>query len=527
MKKGTIKKIFSRFAFVGLTIVILFVLYFAVSLLIVWGLNALIVYFWPQAEPYVSIAYSVLSGLAVFITVLHAANRDMVPETKIPWILCIVALNIFGVALYATFSSHRPTRRARKFFRELHARSAPYEARAFSREEVHEGMGRWASTSEALHTVNPAAVAWKNTATEYLPLGERFLARLLGDLERAEKFIFLEYFIIERGAMFDPILEVLVRKAQAGVEVRLMYDDVGCMGKVSAGYYKKLRKLGIKCVKFNPFVPLVTNVHNNRDHRKITVIDGKIGYTGGLNLADEYINATHPFGHWKDVAVRLEGDGVRGLTLMFLQLYDLQTRCIEEFAPYFPEIGPVEGAYGFVQPYGDGPAPLYGRHLGEDVYVNLINGARHSLFIMTPYLIIDYRMREALVLAAQRGVDVRIITPHIPDKKVVFGLTRSNYMALIKSGAKIYEYTPGFIHAKCFLADGEIGVVGTINCDYRSFLYHFEDGVLLYGTQAVGQLAQDFEETFAVSALQTEEDAKRSVVFRWICELAKLFAPLF
>lgn len=299
------------------------------------------------------------------------------------------------------------------------------------------------------------------------------------------------------------------------------------MGKVHMRYHKTMRKLGIKCVKFNPFVPVVANIHNNRDHRKIVVIDGKIGYTGGINLADEYVNLKRPFGHWKDTAVRLEGEGVRNLTLMFLHLYDLQRGVSEDVSRYLLSSYERFEGEGYVQPYGDGPRPLYERQIGEDVYLNILSSAKKSVWITTPYLIIDYRMREALVLAAQRGVDVRIVTPHIPDKKIPFALTRSNYMALIKGGVRIYEYLPGFIHAKSFLADGEAAVVGTINLDYRSLLFHFEDAVFMYRTKAVKQLEEDFERTFAQSALQTEADAKKSVVWRGICEIAKLFAPLF
>lgn len=288
-----------------------------------------------------------------------------------------------------------------------------------------------------------------------------------------------------------------------------------------------MRKQGIQCVKFNPFLPVVTNVHNTRDHRKIAVIDGRIGYTGGLNLADEYVNLESPYGHWKDSAVRLEGEGVKPLIVMFLTLYNMQRRSTEDFSAYIPERYERFEGEGYVQPYGDGPRPMYARQIGEDVYINLLNGAKGYVYIATPYLIIDYRMREALVMAAERGVDVRIITPHVPDKKIAFSLTRSNYMALIKGGVKIYEYTPGFIHSKIFLCDGEAGVVGTINLDYRSLMHHYENAVLMYKTKALEGVKADMDATFAKSKLQTEEDAKKNVVWRLLCEIAKVFAPLF
>ena len=523
-----LKKLFSRFTFVALTIIILFV----VDVLFIVGL-ALLLSAWlsvlyPAAGEWIALGMTVLSWIVTFLTVLHAANRDMVPETKIPWILCIVFFNIFGVAIYAVFSSHRPGKRMRKKAVELGMRAAAFEQMCPVPEGFSEAARRFSDVGEALLSVNPAARIYDGTATEYFPVGEAFCERLIGDLERAEKYIFMEYFILERGTFWDRVLDVLARKVKEGVEVRFMYDDIGCMGRVHLAYHRKIRKLGINCVKFNPFVPVVTNVHNNRDHRKITVIDGTVGYTGGINIADEYVNIRSPFGHWKDTAVRLEGEGVKGLLLMFLKLYNLaQKGEAEDFAPYIPATFPRFEGEGFVQPYGGGPRPVYPRSVCEDVYINIINLARGYVWIMTPYLIIDYRLREALVLAAERGVDVRIVVPRIPDKKVAFSLTRSNYLALIRGGVRIYEYTPGFVHAKVFLADDIVGVVGTVNLDYRSFLHHFEDAVLMYKTRALAAVKEDFQTTFSSSRLQTMEDAKKNVVWRWVCEIAKLFAPLF
>ncbi len=522
-----LKKLFSRFAIVALTIILVFTFDVLLIVGLVWLLSAWLAEMFPAAGPWISFALTALSWIVVFLTVLHAANRDMVPETKIPWILCIVFFNVFGVAIYAVFSSHRPNRQMRRKALVLSGKASVYEIRpvpdTFS-EEVH----RFADVGEALLAVNPAARIYDGTKTEYFPVGEAFRDRLLADLEGAQKYIFMEYFILKKGVFWDQVLDVLARKVKEGVEVRFMYDDIGCMGRVHLAYHRKIQKMGIKCVKFNPFVPVVTNVHNNRDHRKITVIDGKVGYTGGINLADEYVNIDAPFGHWKDTAVRLEGEGVKGLLLMFLKLYNLaQKGEAEDFAPYIPKTYERFEGEGFVQPYGGGPRPVYPRSVCEDVYINVINMARDYLYIMTPYLIIDYRMREALILAAERGVDVRIVVPHIPDKKVAFALTRSNYLALMRGGVKLYEYTPGFVHAKGFLADDKVGIVGTVNLDYRSFIHHYEDAVLMYRTRSLAAIKQDMLDTFAVSRLQTPEDAKKNVVWRWVCEIAKLFAPLF
>ena len=525
--KKFFKLMFSRLTLVGLTIVILFIVDFAVAFGVLHLLNLLLTALFPSAASWIDASLMVISWFVVVLTVLHIVNRDMVPEAKIPWLLCVIALQLFGVAIYAVFSYNRPSKKQRKTFRQLYERSREVQERTVSKEELEREMGRWVGLGESLCRYTSAAVPHAGTKTEYFPTGETFWKSLLEDLEHAEKYIFMEYFIIDRGEMWYSILDVLRRKVKEGVEVRVMYDDIGSMGKIRTGYARLLRKEGIACRKFNPFVPVISNIHNNRDHRKITVVDGKIGYVGGVNLADEYVNVKRPYGQWKDTAVRMEGAGVRNLILMFLQLYNMRSDNAEDFAPYIPERYKVYADEGFVQPYGDGPRPLYSRSVGEDVYLNIINEAKRYVWITTPYLIIDYRLREALLRAAARGTDVRILTPHIPDKKVIFALTRSNYSALIKGGVKIYEYTPGFVHAKSFLADDEVGVVGTINLDYRSLLHHFECAVLMYRTSALISLKRDLEETFAISALQTEADAKKNVVARGLCEVAKVFAPLF
>ncbi len=525
--KRYFKIIFSRFFIIAMTIILTFAVNALIVIFAFYLAEETLAAYFPAASPYVHLLFWVAQWVVVLITALSVVNRDMLPETKLPWLLCVVVLNVFGVAIYIVFSYNRPSKRQRKRYALLNERSRPFAHRSFSKGALAGRMGRWAPLSEELYLGNANAVAYSNTKTEYFPSGEPFYTRLLEDLAEAKEYIFLEYFILARGKMWYTVLDLLKEKAKEGVEVRVMYDDIGCMGKVRAGYYKELRKAGIACVKFNPLVPVVTNLHNNRDHRKIAVIDGKVGYTGGINLADEYINVEQPFGVWKDTAVRLEGEGVKGLILMFLRLYNLATKQAEDFSPYLPQTYETFEGEGIVQPYGDGPRPLYGRHLAEDVYIGILSQAKRYVWIMTPYLIIDYRMRAAMLSASARGVDVRIVTPHIPDKKIPFALTRSNYMALIRGGVKIYEYTPGFLHAKSFLCDDEIAVVGTINLDYRSLLHHFEDAVLMYKTSANRELKEDYLRTFGESRLQTEEDAKRSVVWRGICELAKVFAPMF
>ncbi len=528
--KRYLKKLFSRFSIVALTIILIFTVEVMAIVGGVYVAREVVAQQFPAAAVYVDWGLRVLGWIVIAIAVLHCANRDMVPETKIPWLLCIVILDVFGVAIYIVFSANRPSRRQRRIFHALYGRALESSTRAIGKQELAQAMGEWADVSEALYTENPFAVVHTNTRTQYYPTGEKFAEALLEDLNAAKEYIFMEYFIVSKGKFWSAILEVLERKAKEGVEVRFLYDDIGSVGRVRAGYPKILREKGIHCKKFNPFIPVISNVHNNRDHRKITIIDGKVGYTGGINLADEYVNLEHSYGHWKDNAIRLEGEGVKNFITLFLTMWHMGDRKIaaeDEFPRYTPtEYEKFEGE-GLVQPYSDGPRPLYTKQIGEDVYINILNGAKKYVYIATPYLIIDYRMREAIKLAAERGVDVRILTPHIPDKRLVFALTRSNYYALIRSGVKIYEYLPGFVHAKSFVADDEVGVVGTINLDYRSFLHHYENAVFMYRTQALTALKKDMEESFALSALQTEEEARRNAITRGLTSLAKLFAPLF
>ena len=305
-----------------------------------------------------------------------------------------------------------------------------------------------------------------------------------------------------------------------------MYDDIGSINKIKSNYYKKLRKMGIACVKFNRFKPIMTAVHNNRDHRKITVIDGTIGYTGGINFADEYINEKTLYGHWKDTGIRLEGEAVKNLTIMFLQNYSVWNKKEEQMANYIPLQTNTDYKDGVVFAFGDGPNPLYPEAVGENAYLNIINNAKKYVYITTPYLIIDYLLLNALRNASLRGVDVKIITPHIPDKKTVFLLTRSNYTALIEAGVKIYEYTPGFIHSKVILSDDEVAIVGTINLDYRSLVHHFENGVWLYKTSSIKSIAFDLQNTLSVSKQISKKDAKQNFFVRIICSILNLFSPL-
>ena len=363
-----------------------------------------------------------------------------------------------------------------------------------------------------------------DTGARYFAEAAEAFAAMKADLEKAERFIFLEYFIVEDGRAFREIEQILARKAAAGVEVRLMYDDIGSIGHTNLRFVRRLRQQGIDCRVFNPAVPVLNLFMNHRDHRKITVIDGKVGYTGGFNLAGEYFGYAAPYGRWKDTGLRLEGRAVRSLTATFLELWNVTTRTSGDMAAYLNVTHSVP-ARGLVLPFGDDP--LGPDRAAEDLYLNLIGGARDHIWFVTPYLIITEEMTRALGLAAKRGVDVRIITPGIPDKKMVYGMTRSYYAGLARQGVRIFEYTPGFCHAKMCVRDGETAVLGTSNLDYRSLYLHFENNVILQGCDAVGDMEADFRALFGQCAEVTEKYAAgRGAMLRlWQCIL-RLFAPM-
>lgn len=365
---------------------------------------------------------------------------------------------------------------------------------------------------------------YRSTCAEYCEIGEKQFDKLIEELEKAKKFIFLEFFIITKGYMFDIMSELLIRKAKEGVDVRLMYDGIGTGMLNSVKPFHRLSENGVKCKVFNPFRPMISSVQNNRDHRKVVIIDGNTAFNGGTNLADEYINRRERFGHWKDTAIMIRGQAVWNYTVMFLQLWEKADN--SEFKRFLPE--PYENAPaadGFVQPFSD--SPLDEEPVGKNVYLELINNARSYVCITTPYLILDEEMSNALGFAAKKGVDVRIITPHIPDKWYVHMIAWNNYARLIDMGVKIYEYTPGFIHAKTCVADGNTAVVGTINFDYRSFYLHFECGALLYSSSVIADIVKDFNATAAVSQLITAQECeKRSVVKKIAGAILNIFAPL-
>jgi len=371
------------------------------------------------------------------------------------------------------------------------------------------------------------AELYRGTSSTFFPTGEKFFSSLIADLESAQRYIFLEYFIVDEGNLWDRIHEILKRKAEQGVEIRLLYDDIGCAKTLPPRYEKQLRKEGIKAARFNRVTPHVSAIHHNRDHRKISVIDGRVGYTGGVNIADEYVNEIVRFGYWKDGGIRLSGLAVKGLIKLFLSSWDYTCRTVSDYEEYLSSVKEdIDADEGYYLPFGSGPAPAYKRPVGKNAFLNLINQAERYVYITTPYLIIDYDLTEALSNAALRGVDVRIITPGLADKKIVKVMTKSSYPHLIDAGVKIYEYKPGFIHEKTFVCDDSYAVISTINFDYRSLVHHFECGVWIYKSPTVTEARDEFLLTLNESE-KMDKRKSRLTPNEWIFKnIIRIFAPL-
>ena len=451
-----------------------------------------------------------------------ASNEN--PDYKVPWLLVVLVVPVAGLMLYIMFHSRKLKKKYIRRMEKLKRHAYMHDdGPAFAGLQAESILA--ASQAKLLCEIAEAHL-FQSTGQSYYPLGEAMFDRMLEDLKSAREFIFMEYFIIEEGKFWNAILDILKEKAAAGVEVRVVYDDIGCMNTLPGNYWKILQKSGIKAAPFALLRGNADSEFNNRSHRKILVVDGKVGYTGGVNIADEYINETVRFGHWKDTGIRLEGEAVRELTKLFLVDYGLNVRKEPEIChDYFPEHS-LPGEQGYMIPFGDGPAPVYMHQVGKRVIQNMLNQAQRYVWMMSPYLIIDSELCCAIEYAAMRGVDVRIIVPHIPDKKIVFEMTRCWYERLMQAGVKIYEYAPGFIHAKCYLADDETAMVGTINLDYRSLAHHFENGVWMYKCACIGEIRADFEDTFEKSIRIEDHMLKKDILHRFIRSLVKIFAPM-
>lgn len=470
--------------------------------------------------PYFYIAVAI-TQLAVAVAIINSGDN---PDYKLPWLFFVMLIPIVGFMLYFMFYSRKLNKKQEKRLRQYISRRTEKDDGPALLQIKRENPLIY-SQAVILNRLSDSHI-YGDTDICYYPLGEELFAAMVVDLKKTEKFIFMEYFIIESGLFWNTILEILKQKAANGVEVRVIYDDIGCMMTLPGDYYKQLGRLGIKAVPFSLLRGQANNEFNNRSHRKITVIDGKIGFTGGVNLADEYINRVVKYGHWKDVGIRLQGEAVNELTRLFLIDYNLNDRkSHDSFADYYGFESCCQD--GWCIPFGDGPRPVFERQVAKTVILGMLNQAKSYVYITSPYLIIDNELVQALENAAMRGVDVRIITPHIPDKKLVFSMTRSHYGRLLEAGVKIYEYESGFIHAKIYLSDDETAMVGTINMDYRSLVHHFENGVWMYRYRVIEEIKKDFLDTQDKSIRFEQGMLAENTFQRFVRAVVKIFSPLF
>ena len=470
----------------------------------------------------------VLLRIVAFLLILGIYSQDKSASIKMPWLILIMAFPVLGTVLYILIGLSGSTRKMRQRYEQIDRILLPLLVQDERIKNSLEEMSPAAAGIAHYLKEHSGYPSYRNTDVIYYSDAADGLEAQLKDLALAEHFIFMEYHAIEEAEAFDRILEVLKDRVEAGVDVRIFYDDIGSIGFINTDFVRRMEGLGIKCRVFNPLFPLLNVFFDNRDHRKITVIDGQVGYTGGYNIANEYFNLTHPYGHWKDTGLRLEGDAVQSLTVTFLEMWNAVKEDDEDdrdFLQYLPKSTHIAAETGFVIPYAD--SPLDEVHVGEDVYISVAEQAQHYVYYMTPYLIITDEMNHAFSLAAKRGVDVRIITPGIPDKKIIYAVTRSYYNRLVKNGVRIYEYTPGFCHAKMCVSDDVMATCGTINLDYRSLYHHFENGCLLYGCGSVVDIKRDFDETFPQCEDVTEKYRTGRSAFLTIGQLIlRLFAPL-
>lgn len=466
--------------------------------------------------------------LAIILAIYIAARPDN-PTYRLTWIMLILVTPVLGSLMYFVFGAKKVPKALRVRDKQLNKTMNRYVTKQVEiMKELKDENPNALKQSRYISKASQFPV-YKNTRTQFFELGETQFEEMMKQLKQAKQFIFLEFFIIDHGYMWNEIKTVLKQKVEEGVDVRLLYDDFGTATTFEPHYYKKLNKMGIKTKVFNPIKAKLAIQMNNRDHRKILVVDGRIAMTGGINIADEYINKINRFGHWKDCGCLIEGPAVWSFTLMFLQFWNFDEKAenkddYEKFhvsASTFDQY--IED--GYVQPYSDSPTD--DENVGESTHINIINNATDYVYIMTPYLVLDQETKTSLILASKNGVDVRILVPHIPDKWYVFALTKHNYTELTKQGVKVYEYTPGFVHAKTFVADDKYAIVGTTNMDYRSYYLHYECGIWFYKSALIEDMKKDYIKTLALSQEITYEDCmKTKLPVRMIRAVLNLLAPL-
>jgi cardiolipin synthase len=471
---------------------------------------------------YVNLAFSALS----IVVCLHIINKQEKAAYKLTWVFIIMIFPIFGGVMYIFFYFQSSSKKLRRAVEACDRHLRPFGLLAGDTLPILKAE-RESCLPQVRYLQEYAGYpVFRHTRTEFFASGEAFFARLLPELEKAERYIFMEFFILRQGKMLDPILEIMERKAKQGLDIRLIYDDLGCFMSLPVDFKQTLEARGIKCIVFNPFKPILSSHQNNRDHRKIVSIDGRTAFTGGMNLADEYINAYAKYGHWKDAAIMIEGEAAWSMTLIFLNMWNLGKTPKDDPLRFYPwkDAPCAVPSDGYVQPYAD--SPVDDENVGEHVYIQIINNAREYVYINTPYLVVDDNLLSALALAAKSGVDVRIITPHRWDKWVVAITSRSYYRHLVMAGVKVYEYTSGFNHSKTFVSDDIVATVGTTNLDFRSLYLHFECGVWIYRSRAVQSVKEDFLRTIPGCHRITLADCARNAFQRLLQDVLRVFAPL-
>jgi len=461
-------------------------------------------------------AFAYVLAFIIFFKVLNKAEN---PEFKIPWLVGILLLPFFFSIMYFIFGNHGLRKKDRKI---VDGSKSKYEHQYIVDEQVD--LGTACGTFKYINATTKLGCHDGNRV-KYYKTGEEFFPEFIESLKTAKEFIFIEFFIISDGKYWSEVKDILIEKANEGVEIRLIYDDMGCSGTIASNTARKLRKLGIKCYKFHPFRPILSGMYNNRDHRKIVIIDHEMAYTGGMNLADEYGNVIKRFGYWKDTMVRIEGSAINNLIITFLQNYDLACGKLSDYDKYIKYEYKKYDEDGYVMPFGDGPGGIDDALIGEQTYINILHYAKHEVFISTPYLVPTYGLIDALRNAAMRGVKVHLIVPGIPDKKLVYKVAETNFKYLMESGIKIHRYTPGFNHMKTILADGKLAMVGTINFDFRSLVHHYECGAVLYKVDCLKEIKDDFLEMIK-SSEEVPENFKQNFFIKLLCAILKIITPL-
>ncbi len=471
------------------------------------------------------IGFKLIAFIIEVIIFFKIINKFEAPDFKTPWIVGMLLLPVFFSVLFLIFANHGLRRRDKRIVKATHqAYRDFFKIKEEKKLDYDHKLGNAVGTFKYINKITELGFHEHNKVY-YYKTGEEFFPDMMKYLREAQEFIFMEFFIISDGALWNEVTKILIEKAEAGLDVRLIYDDMGCGGTISAKTPKKLRKHGIKCYKFHPFRPILSGVYNNRDHRKIVIVDHKYGFTGGMNLADEYGNIITRFGYWKDTMVRIEGSAISNLISTFLQNYNLCAGYVSDYKKYLDYEYPIFDEEGFVMPFGDGPGGIDNALIGEQTFINMLHAAKNFAYISTPYLIPTYQLLDAMRNASLRGVEVHLILPGIPDKKMVYMVAESHFPCLLEAGVHIHIYNPGFNHMKTVLVDSELAFVGTINFDFRSLVHHFECGTILYKNPCLKIIEEDFKEMIDKSVL-VPANFKLSKRKGRLCSIIKLIEPL-